>query len=532
MLPKTLLHIVHFIFGLLVSQLCLAQQGFYVPKSGSVFFNGDSATIFSNVQNDGRLGVGKKAVLNFKGEVWHNDQQSVITDESNGGQGVEGTGGVVRFLADNLVQQLIGGYNAATRSGPMFSNLQLDNANGIVLQNSSVKVLTEMIINHGVVHLNGNIFTVGNNNPGTITGYDSLRFFVSGNNGGMLLRENIRSSDGMVVFPIGSTASAYTPAAIKSKSAVGDHYYVSVFGGVQSNLFNGNDLTSESVNKVWQIGKMLRPHADEVEVYLQHLVNEEGTVFRGNRANSYISRFNGSSWDKGFPQYTPGTGYLSSSGPLTGSGINDRTFANSISQNSYFTKFTGPGDSSIKTKLILGAYRVNSSFVRVNWQTKPEVNVKEFIVERRFANESGFKPVDTIASLSTSNINFSALNYGIDDANSYKGISFYRLRVINRDNTNFYSNTVAVSGVGFYNVLLWPNPTPNKFYLIVNSPSARSIVIYNNIGQRVWWTGINAYAQTYVEIKDHHLIPGTYFVSVLDERGSVLQTEKLLIVKQ
>src|SRR5688572_27140455 len=98
MLPKTLYHIALFFCSWLFSHACLAQQGFYIPKASTIFFNGDSATIFSNVLNEGRLGVGKKAVLNFKGSVWENNQQATITDESNGGTGVEGTGGLIRFL--------------------------------------------------------------------------------------------------------------------------------------------------------------------------------------------------------------------------------------------------------------------------------------------------------------------------------------------------------------------------------------------------------------------------------------------------
>jgi hypothetical protein len=291
---------------------------------------------------------------------------------------------------------------------------------------------------------------------------------------------------------------------------------------------NGNDLANESVNKIWQIGKRLRPGEDEVDIYLQHLIKDEGAQFALNRHHSYISQYTGTAWDGGFPRELPLSGSLTSGAPVQGGGVNRRTFNATLSDASYFTKFTGPGDSSVKTKLLLGAFRVNSSFVRVNWQTKPEVNVKHFVVERRFSNQSNFIAVDTI--LATNTVNLTTLFYGMDDPNNYKGISFYRLKIVNRDNTSDYSNTVAVGGVGFYKVLLWPNPTPDKFYLIINSPSARSVVIYNNVGQKMWSTVVNAYAQTYIEVKGHGLHPGTYFASILDERGVILQTEKLLIV--
>ena len=80
----------------------IAQTGFYIPKSGKVFFKGDTATIFSNVINQGHLGVGKNAFVNFTGKTWNNDPQSLITDESNSGNGVFGKGGWIRFLSDSI----------------------------------------------------------------------------------------------------------------------------------------------------------------------------------------------------------------------------------------------------------------------------------------------------------------------------------------------------------------------------------------------------------------------------------------------
>ena len=66
---------------------CIAQSEMYIPKDGKIFFSGNAA-IFSNVLNQGKLGVGKNAAVNFSGKKWENDIQSLITDESNDGEGV------------------------------------------------------------------------------------------------------------------------------------------------------------------------------------------------------------------------------------------------------------------------------------------------------------------------------------------------------------------------------------------------------------------------------------------------------------
>jgi len=112
-----------------------AQSGFYVPAGGKIFFKGDSATVFSNVINQGKLGIGKNATINFKGHKWENSNLSSITDESNGGEGSGGVGGTVRFVSNDTVPQILtGGYNAATAYGPAFYHLKIENFAGIELQ--------------------------------------------------------------------------------------------------------------------------------------------------------------------------------------------------------------------------------------------------------------------------------------------------------------------------------------------------------------------------------------------------------------
>ena len=89
---------------LLVRVIGFGQQGFYVPNNAKVFFIGDSAGIFSDVINSGLIGLGKKAVIEFKGLNWSNDLSSILSDEANNGLSVSGVGGVVRFSAKTFRQ--------------------------------------------------------------------------------------------------------------------------------------------------------------------------------------------------------------------------------------------------------------------------------------------------------------------------------------------------------------------------------------------------------------------------------------------
>ena len=524
-------HTILFLLALLCSMHALAQTGFFVPPSASIFFTGDSASIFSNVINKGNLGLGRKAVLNFKGQVWENDPLSLITDESNNGKGVTGIGGMVSFSGTGMRQQLIGGYNAATRKGPIFSSLQVQNDLGIELNASSAKVWQNLVFDKGKIFLNDKIFIVGNGQPGNIIGYDSARFFITGTalNGGILLREHIRNSDGLVVFPVGTSPGAYTPAGIQSRTSAGDDYYVSVFDGVRSGLFSGSLLKRESVNKTWSIGKVQRPGLDEADIFLQHLVADEGDIFALNRQHAYISRYSGSQWDEGLPQSLPLPGSLNNGALLNNSGVNKRAFHYGIAGPSYFTKLSGIRDTLAITKLVLGAYRVDSRIVKVNWQTNPEINVKYFVVERRLSNEADFGAVDSVLSQAVNGVSFSTLFYSINDSNNYKGISFYRLKIFDYSGGYYYSYIVAVNGAGFYPVVLWPNPTPGPFSLIINAPEARTVQIFNVLGQKLWSRNLAIGVQSYIQVGDIGLLPGAYFVTLFDKNGAILHTEKLII---
>lgn len=515
-----------------------AQTGFYIPKSGKIFFSGDTATIFSNVNNKGNLGVGGKAVVNFSGRTWENDPQSLIVDENYVGNGVMGSGGWVRFLSDSIRQQLKGGYNAATKTGPAFSNLEVDNRLGVDLAESNIKVRKEITFSSGHVYLNDYIFSLGDNAPGKINGYDSSKYFVTANNQGksFLLIENIRNSDKQITFPVGSREGSYTPAAIISHSDQGDDFYVNVFDSVRSNVTSGNNLSAEGVNKTWEIGKVLRPGLDEVEIVLQHLNDDEGGLFKLNRQRSYVSQFNGSAWDTALIQKSPEVGYLTSRSfmpnggrvLMENSGVNNRIFNNSISSPSYFTKFTGFGDSTTKTKLWFNAYRLDPSLVRVYWVTRPEYNINNFVVQRRLSSEADFKNVDTLSSQAINGISLNELDYNTTDKNNYSGISFYRLKVFNYNSTISYSNIVAVGGrLGESKNLLWPNPAQDRFYVGINEAwNIKTIVIWTMSGQKVHEEPVSG--RSIIEMGG--FLPGNYFVSLVNDKGVILETKKLVII--
>lgn len=524
-------YIVFFLAALLCFFLASAQQqGFYVPASGKIFFVGDSATIFSNVNNQGSVGIGKNATVNFSGKNWSNSTQARITDNTNNGTGTSGEGGWVRFISDSLKQQISGGYNAATHSGPSFTKIKVDNKQGIELLDGSTKTRNEISFEKGHFFLNDNILVLGNNNPGKIDGYDSARYFITGNrpDRGLLVRENIRRRDGLIVFPVGTIPQSYTPAAVRSVTNSGDDYFVSVFDSVRTNGVSGKVMTEESVNKTWQIGKSRYPGMGSTEVFLQHLIADEGSAFNADRKNTYISQSVNGTWDIAYPQEFPADGSLTTGAPLKNSGLNKRVSVSSISHNSYFTKFAGTRDTSTAQWLWFNAFRLDSVRVKTYWRTKPEININHFVVERRLSNETVFTPVGTVPTQAQNGYSTTTLNYLlVDIPNKDKGISFYRLRSVRNDNSFTFSDTVAVAPYpGEYNINLWPNPSTGNFFLSIHKTlPAKAVIVWNAIGQKVLEVPVNGRSI----IPMYLPIQGAYFVGVVLTTGEVIETKKLII---
>jgi hypothetical protein len=526
-------HIIFFLIGVLLSgtaPLHAQQPGFYVPKKGKIYFAGDTATIFSNVTNHGKMGVDKKAVVNFKGKKWENAPDALITDEGNKGEDASGTGGLVRFNgADSGRQQIDGGYNAVTRSGAAFAHLEIQNIYGVELIGSTTKVRHQLHFSSGHVYLQNNTLVIGDGSPGTITGYDSVRYIITGAAGtGLLVRENIRSQNSWVIFPIGTKEDAYTPVSIRNRARRGDDFHARVSAGVKKDLFTGNDLQPQGVNKTWEIGKRNNPGSDDVDVALQHLTADEGSQFGANRRYSYISQHTAAGWDTAYPQVLPVTGYLTSGAAQANGAVNTRSLKSRITSASYFTKFTGKGDTALQiTHVWLNGYRLDYKQVQVYWTTKPEVNVRYFVVERRLSNETRFSNRDSVLSQAVNGYSDTYLNYTINDANNYTGISYYRLRLVDYSGGISYSNIVAVGNKpGGLQLLLWPNPTPRDFYVGINGADAvKYVVIWNVLGQMIHREPVNERNI----IPMHINLPGTYFVGFISHGGQLLETKKLVV---
>ena len=119
--------------------------------------------------------------------------------------------------------------------------------------------------------------------------------------------------------------------------------------------------------------------------------------------------------------------------------------------------------------------------VAISWQTANEKNNDYFAIERS-GETIDWKAIDTVKGAGNSN---TVLNYAYTDEKPLSGMSYYRLKQVDFDNSFSYSDIAVVNFDGIKIIDLFPNPSEGNFNLLMKSSIETSIdlTIYNAIGQ-------------------------------------------------
>jgi hypothetical protein len=95
----------------------------------------------------------------------------------------------------------------------------------------------------------------------------------------------------------------------------------------------------------------------------------------------------------------------------------------------------------------------------LNWKTSTEINHRLFEAEKSTDGQS----FTIISSVNGSGNSIQNINYTVTDFSPYKGVNYYRLKLVNENGSYNYSSTILInfdeSNNGF---LLYPNPADEK----------------------------------------------------------------------
>jgi uncharacterized repeat protein (TIGR03803 family) len=155
----------------------------------------------------------------------------------------------------------------------------------------------------------------------------------------------------------------------------------------------------------------------------------------------------------------------------------------------------------------------------LKWETINELNVDHFELERKLPGEGGFsKATNLLAKNSSSNV------YSFIDKRLPIGITWYRLKVVDKDGRASYSQIITVSNKS-NTVTVFPNPAKD-FIHIVNA-GTKSTASLLTVDGRIMQSNINL-VQNLNTINIQQLVPGIYILKIETNSG----TEMHRFIKQ
>lgn len=174
----------------------------------------------------------------------------------------------------------------------------------------------------------------------------------------------------------------------------------------------------------------------------------------------------------------------------------------------------------------------NNCDAKLTWLTNDEINFNHFEVEQSTDNIN-FKKVAAIPS--SGKTTGSTYSFTATQSN---GPAYYRLKLVENDNSYEYSNTTVVktncSGTKDY-FTMYPNPvsagnTTLNLNFSASYTGKGQVVVYNNLGQAVLNTTINVIkGNNLVRVNIAGLASGTYSVKTVTADGDAIGTVQKLI---
>jgi hypothetical protein len=183
----------------------------------------------------------------------------------------------------------------------------------------------------------------------------------------------------------------------------------------------------------------------------------------------------------------------------------------------FYGSVSGTGDIGIlPVELVDLQAQAVTAGNHITWQTASEVNSDHFIVERS-SDALHFIPIDRISAAGTS---LQLLSYELLDHQAPQGLSYYRLRMVDRDGSLEYSHIVtAWRSVG--RLLVYPDPALD--ILRWQGPTAARIEVLDALGQVVINTTTNG-----EELSVTGLDAGTYTLRFWSGDGTMIGTARFV----
>lgn len=401
---------------------------------------------------------------------------------------------------------IFAGITTQTIPAGIYHKLQVNNSAGINLSGATI-LNDSLILTSGRLNLGNNNLTLS---ATSFASAGKATSYVSINGTGSLIVQNIGSTgkSGTVLIPVGN--STFNPATLTNTGTT-DNFTVKVIDSV-TNAYSGSTpsgakLTSNAVNRAWIINEGTSGGSNAT-ITLSWAATDSLNGF--DRANCYVSRFNGTNW-------------LSTT-TTTASGGNPYTQTRSgITSFSPFGVGSG-GALPVELIYFIAAKRDDgSNDVRLVWVTESEQNNDYFEVEKSLDNRN-WSLAGKVKGNGNTNISHSYLFADAKAALSVADILYYRLKQVDFDGQFTYSKTASVYLnyiVTEAGIKVFPNPFTDEIVVTLPQVSGNSALpdtynfqVFDLTGRKVFEQNISG-TETKIDLKNIS-DKGIYFLKVGD----------------
>lgn len=167
---------------------------------------------------------------------------------------------------------------------------------------------------------------------------------------------------------------------------------------------------------------------------------------------------------------------------------------------------------------------LHNNQVQLNWATDQESNSSRFEIERSKDGASWTK-IGTVTAQGNTSVK---TKYAYTDRAPEAGVNYYRLKMVDLDNSFEYSQVKSVRIAFATNVNIYPNPAAKEVHVSV--PVATNLVRLMNTAGQVLQERKSVAARTTVSFDVSSYAGGTYMIQILQADGSA-QNGLLLIAK-
>ena len=358
----------------------------------------------------------------------------------------------------------------------------------IVLANELL--LSELNLSNGTVTLNNYNLKVSNSVDGTPRAGN----LVVTNGTGYLIQSltaNIAKN-----FPIGKSASSYTPVEINS---IGQDEF---WSAKASNRLNGKPAPAEyGLNMEWEVKPQTLGRLANLNFEWDD--SDETITLSQNRSKAALCHFGAGTWTAITPVTTPNS--LGTRHSIT------KTNWNQFSPFGVFVYLTN-------LPIELKSFTAKESNGRglLNWSTVSETNNAGFDVEKSLDGVQ-FEKIGFVKGLGTTNL---VQNYTFTD-NNLTQTTYYRLKQLDNDDKFQYSPIVSILSKGEKKTFkAYPNPVGAELTIEANIGGEAQLDILDVTGKVVLSQSIN---NGIVNISTQSLVRGTYFARILTESEILVQ---------